>query len=317
MEFQENIPLAPLTTFKIGGPAKYFCKAQTQKDILEGLKFAKEKSLLVFILGGGSNLLISDEGFPGLVIKNEAHNIVLQGQALQAESGARLANLISFAIQNEMAGLEKLVGIPGTVGGAVSGNAGAYGQGADDYVSKVLIFDPAQEKILTLSKEDCQFSYRSSIFKSKPYIILEATFELPKGNREDLKAAVQKILADRGSKSFYFYPSPGSFFKNIPLEKVPEESFKLIPKEKITFNKIAAGYLLEMVGAKGQKVGDVQVLETHANFIVNLGDGLPAGRQGKASDVIKLASDLVSKVKEKYGIKLEPEVQFVNLPPLS
>ncbi|MDO8638271.1 MAG: UDP-N-acetylmuramate dehydrogenase [Candidatus Daviesbacteria bacterium] len=304
---QENISLKEFTTFKIGGPAKYFCRAKSVEDIIEALKWAQGRKLAFFILGGGSNLLISDEGFAGLVIKNELNNLRLQGDALEAQSGVQLSALINFAVANNLSGLQKLTGIYGTVGGAVFGNAGAYGQTISDYLTEVICLQNG--KIITLSKEQCEFGYRDSAFKRNSCIILEVHFKLSVSEGKVLQEQVQEFASQRQAKFPSSLKCPGSFFKNIPVDPAVA-GLKLIPQDKINHGKIPAAILLEMVGAKGKKVGDIKVSSYHANLIINEGEG-------QAKDVWKLAHDLSQAVKEKFGITLEPEVQFINLPPLT
>lgn len=309
LKIQSNIPLAPLTTFKIGGPAKFFYRVSSAKEIKEALKFAQEKNLPYFILGGGSNLLIADEGFPGLVIKNEMSDIFLasKGEALRAYSGTKLQELVDFTISHGLFGMHKLTGIYGTVGGAIFGNTGAYGQTISDYLIKVAALDPKTGEVIELNKDQCGFDYRDSEFKRNHLIILEVYFQLPKGDIKALQTEAQELLKQRVAKLPFTLKCPGSFFKNIPVKDIPTESLKLIPQEKITFDKVPVAVLLEMVGAKRQRKGNIQVSETHANLIFNTGEG-------KASDVYKLAQDLIKAVRERFGITLEPEVQFINVP---
>lgn len=307
MVIQENIPLASLTTFKIGGPAKYFCQAKSPEDLKEALFWVKGKKLPFFILGEGSNLLISDEGFPGLVIKNKISGLILEDNLIKAGSGTPLANLINFAVQQNLSGLEKLTGIYGTVGGAVFGNAGAYGQTISDCLIEVKCLQDGE--IVILNKDQCLFGYRESVFKKNKNIILEVHFKLLPSKGEALQKQVQEIVTRRQTTFPSDLKCPGSFFKNIPVEKIPADKLKLIPRDKITFGKIPAAVLLDMAGAKGKRVGKIKVTDYHANLIINEGGGL-----GK--DVWQLAHDLVLAVKEKFGIILEPEVQFINLPPI-
>lgn len=307
INLQENISLKEFTTFDIGGPAKYFCKAETVDDLKEALAYAHENNLPYFILGGGSNLLISDEGFPGLVIKNEISSLTLEDNIIKAGSGVPLSSLINFAIKHNLSGLEKLTGIYGTVGGAVFGNAGAYGQTISDYLTEVICLQ--DQKVVTLSKEQCQFGYRDSAFKKNKNIILEAHFKLLASQGVPLQAQVQELISQRQTKFPTSLKCPGSFFKNIPVDPA-DAGLKLIPEDKINHGKVPAAVLLELIGAKGKKVGNIQVSENHANLILNVGNG-------KASDVWQLAHDLSQAVKEKFGIDLEPEVQFINLPPLN
>ncbi|MDO8570886.1 MAG: UDP-N-acetylmuramate dehydrogenase [Candidatus Daviesbacteria bacterium] len=314
ISIQENIPLAPFTTFDIGGPAKYFLVINNQADLIEGVKWAKTKNLPVLILGSGSNLLISDEGFAGLVIKNDISGIKKDGELI-VQGGTKLSQLVDYSIENGLAGIQKMAGIPGTVGGAIFGNAGAYGQTIADYLTEVAYLDSTEIKLLP--KNQCEFAYRESIFKRNSavggLIILEAYFKFPKGDTDLLSKESLEILAQRMAKYPQGLKCPGSFFKNIPVEKIPADpagaGLNLIPKDKIVYGKVPAGVLLDLIGAKGKKIGDIEVSNFHANLIINKG-------HGKASDVWQLSHNLMQEVKEKFGIILEPEVQFINLPPL-
>lgn len=308
MRAQKNIILSEFTTSGVGGPAKYFYKADSVDKLIEAVNWAGSKKLPFFILGGGSNVIFADKGFPGLVIKNDIKGIVGFRQIIKVGTGTLLSKLISFTVSEHLSGLEKLAGIPGTVGGAVFGNAGAYGEAAGDRITKVICFDPKQNKIVSLTKKQCKFDYRSSAFKTNNLLILEVHFKLTK-KTGNLSMEVKEILKKRGEKNFWQDKNPGSFFKNIPVEKISPETLKLIPKDKIIHGKVTAGYLLESINAKGKKVGNIAVSADHANLLVNIGEG-------KAEDFYNLAKILISGVKDKFGIILEPEVQLINFPSL-
>lgn len=310
MKIRQNISLKEYTTLKIGGKASYFCQVSSKSQLIKALIFAQKKKLPYFILGGGSNLLISDQGFPGLVIKNEIRKVVGFKRLIKISSGMPLSTLVSLTIQKSLAGAEKLTSIPGTVGGAIFGNAGAYGQAAGDFLVKVIALDTEKNQQLVLTKKDCQFGYRDSIFKRKPYVILEVHFQFPLGDKKELLEAAKLIMLERVKKYPQNFQSPGSFFKNILAQDLPAKILVKIPPGKIIHGKIPAGFLLESVGAKGQRLNQIQVLPNHANFFVNLG-------QGKAADLYQLAQEQAEKVQKKFGIKLEPEVQFLNLLPFN
>ncbi|MFA5932670.1 MAG: UDP-N-acetylmuramate dehydrogenase [Microgenomates group bacterium] len=307
---KKNIALDGLTTSGVGGPAKYFYEAKTAEKMMEAVKWATNKKLPYLIMGAGSNILIADKGFPGLVIKNNIKSIVGFRQIIKVGSGTLLSQLITTTVKQNLSGLEKLAGIPGTVGGAIYGNAGAYGTAVGDNITRVVCFDPEKKAVISFMNKQCKFDYRDSIFKKNNYIILEAHFKLVKLQGQALEAQVKDVLKKRSALKYGQGKSPGSFFKNIPIEKMPETALKLIPEDKIVHGKVTAGYLLESVNAKGKKVGDVQVSDAHANLIINTG-------HGKASDFTELAKDLIKDVKEKFGVTLEPEVQLVNLPLLT
>jgi UDP-N-acetylmuramate dehydrogenase len=318
IRFQKNVGLKNYTTAGVGGPAKYFYKATSVEKLIEAVNFADKQKLPILILGGGSNLLISDEGFPGIAIKLEIKGIVGFKQILKVGAGTLLPELVNLTISKNLSGFEKLIGIPGTVGGAIHGNAGAYGASIGDSITKVVAFDLEKKKTISLTKKQCQFNYRESVFKKNnlkgknpqaSLIILEGYFKLEKKTGKNLKKEAQGILKDRLSKKYWEGKNFGSFFKNILVENLSTDVLNKIPKEKQIHGKIPAGFLLESVGAKGMRLGKIKISKNHANLLINTGNG-------KASDFIKLASILAKKVQEKYGIILEPEVQFINLPPL-
>lgn len=309
MRIQKNVDLKKYVTSGVGGPAKYFCSVSKTENLIEATNWAKNKKVPYFILGLGSNVLISDGGFPGLVIKNNIKGIVGFKNIIKAGAGILLAQLVTITVKQNLSGLQKLAGIPGTVGGAIYGNAGAYGTNISDHLTKVVVFDPKTEKIINITRKQCQFDYRDSVFKRNNYIILEAHFKLTKTKGKRAAKEMRNVLKQRASKNFWEGKNPGSFFKNIPVEKVSEKVLKSVPTEKIVHNKIPAGFLLESVGAKDMQVGNVKVSSTHANLLINRGEGT-------AADFCALAEKLIKAVKEKYGIVLEPEVQLINLPPL-
>ncbi len=203
--------------------------------------------------------------------------------------------------------MQRLTGIPGTVGGAVYGNAGAYGQTISDSIEKVTAFDGSE--IVTLTREDCGFSYRDSSFKKNNLIILEVYFKLKRSEPEGLKREADETLRKRTTKYKPGIKCPGSFFKNVLMENLIPEQKKLIPDKTDTFGKVPAWFFLDSVGAKGQIKGKIQIADFHGNLFINDGGGT-------AKDFYNLAKEQQEKVKEKFGITLEPEVQLINLPPL-
>ncbi|MDD5415480.1 MAG: UDP-N-acetylmuramate dehydrogenase [Candidatus Daviesbacteria bacterium] len=321
LKFKDNYPMSQITTLQIGGPAKKFVKVKTEEELIEAIKYAKDQLMSYLIIGGGSNLLVSDEGIDCLVIKNEVSGIEethlrgeemllhLGGVMLSVKSGTLLQDFVDYTIENEFSGLQKLTGIPGTVGGAVYGNAGAYGQTISDHIISVVILSEAKN-ITTLSKEECQFNYRDSIFKQNHDIILEVTFKLESGDPEALQQEVKEILAKRLVKYPPGIKCPGSFFKNIVAETLPKDILDRIQPEKIVYGKLPAGVLLEAVRAKGKLLDGIEISPNHANLFINTGGGT-------AKAFCELAKQYAQKVKEKFGITLEPEVQLINLPLLN
>ena len=284
--FKKDISLAPYTTFKIGGKVKYFYIAKTTDELKEAVKLAKKEDLPFFILGNGSNVLISDSGFTGLVIKIENCKLKIENCIIYADAGINLGNLVEESVNAGLSGLEWAIGIPGTIGGAIRGNAGALGSSMADLIKTVEVFDITNLKIQTFKNKDCKFGYRDSIFKhNKNLIIFSAELELKKGDRKKSEKLIKEYLKQRKEKQPLEYPSAGSIFKNP--------------------NGRAAGYLIEQCGLKDKKIGKAMISEKHANFIVNTGNA-------KAKDVKKLIDLCKEKVKEKFGIELEEEIELIG-----
>ena len=282
MNIKENIKLAPYTTYKIGGPAKYFVEAETREEILEALEFANNKNIKYFILCGGSNVLFPDEGYEGVVVKLNLKKLSIENNIIYAESGVKLMSLVNFGIKNDLSGLEFIAGVPGEVGGAIRGNAGAFGRSISEFIKKVEVI--RENKIIELEKEEIKFDYRDSEFKRNKDIILGGYFELEKGDIEKAKKEIEKNINYRRDHH-PIRPSAGSTFKNT--------------------KEMSAGRMVEELGLKGKKIGQAQISERHGNFIVNLGGA-------KASDVLELISLVKNKVKEKYNIELEEEIMIVK-----
>lgn len=348
LKFSHNYPLSQVTTLGIGGPAKLFVAAKTQAELIEAIQYAKAKDIDYLVIGGGSNLLVADEGVNCLVIKNEITGIArgdsekglparsrseessedarwdfeLAGpRALSVKSGTILQDLVDYSIAEGLSGLQKLTGIPGTVGGAVYGNAGAYGQTISDHITSVVILgtqsetwrtpesiDSGQARV-TLGIDQCGFNYRDSGFKRNKYVILEVILQLDKADPQTLQQEADEVLKKRLIKYPKGIKCPGSFFKNIVAETLPKEVLDKIPKEAIIYGKLPAGFLLESVGAKGQALDGIYIADYHANLFINKGSST-------AKAFYDLAKKYANLVKEKFGIILVPEVQLINLPPL-
>lgn len=307
-KIKEDKKFSELTTLKIGGPIKAFLQTDTQENLVEVLTFCNKEQIPFLIIGGGSNLLVNDSGVDTLVIKNSVTGITQSENKLAIQSGTTLQDLVDYTLEHGLSGLHKMTGIPGTVGGAIYGNAGAYGQTISDHITSVRFFDG--EKIKDFSKEECGFEYRSSIFKqNKDFVVLEAEFTLEKNDPEKIEEESKNILAQRIKKYPPGIKCPGSFFKNIVASALTPPQLAAIPEEKIVYGKVPAGALLEDVGAKGARLGSIEVADYHANLFINKGGG-------KAIDFFELAGSLQKKVKERFGVELEPEVQLINLPSL-
>lgn len=303
---QTDEPLSKYTTFKIGGSAKYFFIAQDNEGLVRAVTFAKKLKIPIYILGNGSNVLISDSGFNGLVILNKASDILFKkDNKVVADAGALLTDLINKTIDNGLAGLEWGIGIPGTIGGCVRGNAGAYGGQTSDNLIGVEIMKGGKQFVL--KNEQCKFGYRESVFKHNNDLILSAEFQLAKGDKKQSQDKIKEILKTRNEKLPEF-PSAGSVFKNIMInsENMAEVS-KLInlPAEYLERKKIPAAWLIESLDLKGHTIGQAQVSKKHANFIVNIG-------KATANDVLQLISYVKMKVRDEMGLQLMEEIEYVG-----
>ena len=303
---KENEPLAQHTTFRIGGPAKFFVDVLDENQINEALQFARAKDLKCFILGGGSNVLFSDDGFSGLVIRMQNQQYEIKGTNMVCGSGMPLSMAVSLAAKDSLSGLEWAAGIPGTVGGAVRGNAGALGSTMAKIVDDLRVLDVEKKEITSYANESCQFSYRSSIFKKNPQlVIISANIRLEKGDQESIKKIMTENI-ERRVASQSVGQSAGSFFEN----PVVEDKELIALYEKDTGNSsqggtIPAGWLIDEMGFRGKKIGGVMVSEKHANFIINLGNGT-------ANDVIILAGIIKQKARKEFGVRLREEVCYAG-----
>ncbi|MGA2967720.1 MAG: UDP-N-acetylmuramate dehydrogenase [Candidatus Levyibacteriota bacterium] len=314
--FRQNVPLKDYSRYHIGGPAAYFLEVSTKEELLKGLRewkklsarFSKEKKKL-YVLGAGTNLLISEKGFNGLFIHNQIGGIKKRGQDIVVGSGVLLSDLLDFCIANSLSGLEWAGGLPGTIGGAVRGNAGAFGGETKDSVKEVLSLNLDTLTEITRDKWECTFAYRYSIFKTpsaKNEIILSITLSLRKGEQTAIKKSIQGKIDYRNAKHPMEFPSIGSTFKNVKLDKIPENwKETLLPSVKIDpFPVIPAAKFLMMAGVKGKKIGDAQISHKHPNFIINLGNA-------KSKDVKALINFAKDEVQKKFGVALEEEIIYL------
>jgi len=293
---RENISLKNYNTFRIGGKARYFFVAKNKEDLIKAIKLTKDFKLPLFVLGNGSNLLISDEGFKGLVIRIMNQELRIKKNLIHAETGVSLGQLMSLALKNNLSGLEWAAGIPGTLGGAIYGNAGAFGKSMGDNVKEVEVLDIRDLRFKIYDLKKCKFGYRDSVFKKKKnLIIISAKILLKRSDKKEIRDKIKEYLDYRKKNQPLNFPSIGSIFKN----PAPERS--LVRGRPFNFS---AGELIEKCGLKGKRIGDVKISEKHANFIINLG-------KGKAKEVRKLITFIKKKVKERFGITLEEEIEIL------
>ncbi len=279
-------PMKKHTTFRVGGPADYFVVPNSVEEVRKTVALCKKENLPYYVLGNGSNLLVGDKGFRGVVIQiyKEMSAIFVQEDCITVQAGALLSRIGNVALEHELQGFEFAAGIPGTMGGAVVMNAGAYGGEMKDVLVDVTVLTPEGD-ILVLKNEELELGYRTSIIAKKDYIVLEANVKLSKGNREEIKAKMDELRVQRTTKQPLEYPSAGSTFKR------PEGYF--------------AGKLIQDAGLRGFQVGGAQVSEKHCGFVINKDNAT-------AADIVELMKRVSERVQEEFGVTLEPEVKRVG-----
>jgi UDP-N-acetylmuramate dehydrogenase len=309
MVIKNNVSLASLSTFRIGGKAEYFCAVKNFDELIKAIKWAREKKIPWQVFAGGSNIVFPDGKLKGLLI--QIKNGLIRAdrgnkRLITVDAGVLLADVIKKSISLGWRGLETLSGIPGTVGGAIVGNAGAYGHSISEVVQKVEILDE-KLKPRWFTKAQCKFAYRESIFKHRLYIVLRAVMKFEKGNKKALQKISRDIIKIRLKRYKPELKCPGSFFKNVVISRIKRNTranlTNKIDKKKIIDGKIPAGYLLEQVGAKGMRIGGIEIAKFHGNLFINRGDAT-------ARDVKRLAKLLKGRVYRKFGIKLEEEIRY-------
>jgi UDP-N-acetylmuramate dehydrogenase len=307
INIQENVSLLPLTSFRIGGNARFYVEVFSVEELRDALGFAKEKQLNFYILAGGTNLLVSDKGFDGLIIRMKMNKINVQDKILEVEAGVPLIKAINTAAQAGLSGMEKMGGIPGTVGGAVRGNAGAFGTEIKSCIKSVTAFDIEKMEAVSFEVQQCEFAYRTSIFKeNKNLIVTSAVIVLQKGDVSEIQKLTMDTIMMRASKGLHGVRSVGSFFMNPVTED--EKLLAEFEKEKGVVarnNTLPAGWVIEQAGLLGKKIGGAQVSELHANYIVNAGEA-------SAEDVIMLVSYIKQQVRDQFGIQLREEVNYLG-----
>ncbi|MCD6109398.1 UDP-N-acetylmuramate dehydrogenase [bacterium] len=272
----QHMWLAELTSYKIGGLADLYIKAENILDIPKFVQIAQDLGIRYYLLGGGCNIIFSDKGFRGLVIHNKADKIEVQGNKIVAESGAMLGQVIAKARKHELGGIIKMIGLPGTIGGAIYGNAGAKGVEIGDFVENVKLFDK-EFGVKEENHDYFQFSYRTSILKKTHEIVLSVSLSLPSLNAGDTAPEIVRFRIENQPKG----NTAGSFFKNPTLNE-------------------SAGFLIDKAGLKGLEKGDIRVSELHGNWLINNGNGTQ-------EDVVSLAREIKNEVYRQFKISLEPE----------
>lgn len=280
-------PMSRHTTFRVGGPADLLVIPKGINEAADIVRLLLHKKIPFIVIGNGSNILVSDKGFRGVVVclAKGMDEIKVEGNFIRAGAGAKLSKVAAVAMENSLSGLVFASGIPGSIGGAVVMNAGAYGGEMKDVIKEVTLLDEESGEIVTLTCDEMDFSYRHSVCKEKTYMVLSALIELAEGDKEVIKLEMAELAKKRREKQPLEYPSAGSTFKR------PEGFF--------------AGKLIEDSGLRGYRVGDAQVSEKHCGFVINKGNAT-------ANDILTLMKDVENIVKEKFGVVLEPEVCIIG-----
>jgi UDP-N-acetylmuramate dehydrogenase len=304
---QENVPLAPLTTFEIGGAARYLVDVRSEGECMEAIRWAKERGVAFVVLAGGSNVLIPDGGLDALVIRLKGDLYGCEGGSVDAWAGTNILALIRSVGRQGWGGWEKLSGIPGTIGGAVRGNAGAFGSEIKDFISKVRALNTATGEAREFSRAECDFSYRSSFFKQHPeWLITRAYAALSAVDPLENARTTEETIAERERRHLQNVRAAGSYFMN-PV--APPEVVEMFEKEKgvrSRESRVPAGWLIEKAGLKGHRVGGAVASLQHPNYIVNEGSAT-------AHDVANLAQVIKLEVFLQFSIELHEEAAILRV----
>jgi|SRR3989344_3183165 len=299
-----NESLAKHTTFKIGGPAKFFIIVHKTELLVGLLGYLAGEGVDYLVLSGGSNLLLNDDGYDGLVIKIATNNPpqmtpAASGFDMEIEAGVSLGLVVSLAAKNGLAGMDWAVGVPGSFGGAIRGNAGAMGKDISMPTQWVEVWRDGE--VLRLNKDECKFGYRESLFKFNKDVVLRAGIHLEPGDKQKIMENMQAHLKQRKHTPF---PSAGSFFKNLKLDKWPGDK-KELPELFLKRGSVPVGWMTEQLGLRGLSSGGAKISDEHGNYIINFNNATQA-------DVLVLVEEIKQRVYNKFGVELEPEVQVVK-----
>jgi UDP-N-acetylmuramate dehydrogenase len=305
----ENEPLASHTNFRIGGPARLYLVAEMADEIVHAVETAKKAGIAWEILGGGSNVLIADKGVDGLVIQAANREVAIEGNRVSCGAGALMSLVARKVAEAGLEGFEWAVTVPGTIGGAIRGNAEFNKGETGSAVIAVDAYRIADGKRVSLTREECRFGYRDSLFKHESYLILGCVLELASGDPARAMAKMDQLVAKRKEHQPFGNGSAGCMFKNVEF-KEESDIAKLrnevdVPAEFVAAKRIPAGWIVERLGFKGYRLGNVEVSEKHANFLVNLGGAT-------ADEVAQVVSMIQMKARDHFGIALKTEVQFLG-----
>uniref|UniRef100_C6E2J5 UDP-N-acetylenolpyruvoylglucosamine reductase n=1 Tax=Geobacter sp. (strain M21) TaxID=443144 RepID=C6E2J5_GEOSM len=307
IELLRDVPLAPFTSFKIGGPARFLTMARTLEQLKQALSFARREGIPFLIVGGGSNLLVSDRGFDGIAIRLQLKGIKVQGNRVEAQAGVDLMALVEHAAHWGLAGIERLAGIPGLFGGAVRGNAGAYGSCIGDVIERVYALRTETMELVALTRDDCRFQYRDSRFKKDHgLVVVAASLLLEPADPQEILRQAEATVRKRQARRLQCDRSAGSFFMN-PVVRDPEliRRFETEQGTHCRDGRIPAGWLIDKARLRSLAVGAAMVSPRHANYLINTGNA-------SAQEVVRLAELVKDEVRASLGVQLEEEVSCVG-----
>lgn len=301
---RRDVSLAQYTRFSIGGPAAVFVETSNPNSFAQALDAARSCSVAHVVIGGGTNLVVADAGFDGVVLRYTGRRIVREDTLVRVQAGAVLQDVVDASIAAGLEGLQTMTGIPGELGGAIYGNAGAYGHSIQEIVELVHWTDG--KAIHLFDNNACQFTYRESIFKrNKDWIVLSADLRFRPGECSQLAQIAADIRTIRDAKYPPTMKCAGSIFKNLFFSQLPPSVQQQVPTKLVREGKVPSAWFLEQADVKGLRMGDIQVATYHANLIYNDGDGT-------AADLVKAIEECKTRVRRKFGFDLEEEVQYVG-----
>ncbi len=308
-KIQQNVVLAPFTTFKVGGSAEFFVNVKDKDDLTDALAWREANDLPITFFSGGSNILINDRGIKGLVVRLSNNQIEVKSERLVCGAGANLIQAANFASAAGLSGLEWAIGIPGSVGGAVKGNSGAHGGSIADNIELVECLNIKNRQSVILSRRDCSFGYKNSLFVNSPHLLIwQATFKLVHGDQARIKQLVDKNIQSRLATQPKL-PSAGCVFKNLTIKRLNDFNQELALEAEesglVRQGMVGAGWLIDLLGLKGKSIGGAKISLEHANFIVNTG-------KATAEDIVMLISFIKQQVRSKLKVQLEEEIQYLG-----
>ena len=299
-----GVELRHHTRFGIGGAADLLAETADAEAFARAAGICRMHGYPLYVMGDGSNVIVSDDGYRGLILRFVARGLSREGSNVTADAGAPLQSLVDFAVDAGLKGLETLAGIPGSVGAAIYGNAGAYGHSISERVEWVQLYDG--ESVRRFDNAACEFDYRESAFKrNKSWVIFRAGLALESGDAQELRKTAVEIMTVRDKKFPPTMRCAGSIFKNLHIKNLPPAVAAGVPEHAVRDGKVASAYFLERVGAKGMRRGGIEIASYHANLIYNTGDGT-------AAELRAIIFELKKRVREKYGFEVEEEVQYVG-----